>query len=132
MIKERSFFVFQTLLGSLFFLFAILVFLQLRGLFFFLPSDLTSSSFLEMSLLFIGIFFIREAVGRKNSGQRIAHFVVGLLVFLIAAFPLFVSLGILKALPYYIDLSVNPSILCLLILFSAGYMILDRIFLFIS
>ena len=132
MIKQKSFFVFQSVLGSLFLFYGILALFQQTETYSFLPSELVSSSLLEVVILFMGLFFLREAVRNKDSGQRIAHFVVGLLLFFVSAFPLFVTLGFLKSFPYYIDLSVSPFLLCLLVLFSAGYMILDRIFLFIS
>lgn len=132
MIKQKSFFVFQTVLGALLFFFAIFALLRQFGVSSFLPLEFTSQSFLEVVLMLVGVFFLREAVRHKNSGQRIAHFVVGLSLFLVAVFPLFVSLGILKVLPYYIDLTVNSLLLSFLVLLGAVFMILDRIFLFIS
>ena len=132
MIKQKSFFVFQTGIGFLFLLFGLFAFLAHFDIEYFIPLEVFSQTFLEVVLVFIGIFFIREAVRHKDSGQRLVHIVVGLCLFFVGMFPLFVTLGILKFLPYYIDLTVSPLVLPFLILIAAVYMILDRILLFIS
>ena len=132
MIKQKSFFVFQTAIGFFFLLLGIFAFLAYFDMEYFIPLEIFSETFLEVVLVFIGIFFIRESVRHKDSGQRFIHLVVGLSLFFVGMFPLFVTLKILKFLPYYIDLTVSPLVLTFLIFVAAIYMILDRIFFIIS
>lgn len=132
MLKQKSFFAFQTFIGFLFLLFGVFALLAQFDIEYGIPLELFSGSFLEFVLVLIGIFFLREALRHKDSGQRLVHMVVGLCLFLVGVFPLLVSLGVLKFLPYYIDLHVSAFVLISLILVAAIYMILDRIFLIIS
>lgn len=132
MLKQKFFLAFQPFIGILVLLFGIFALLAQLDIEYGIPLELFSQSFLEVVLVLIGVFFLREAVRHKDSGQRLVHMVVGLSLFFVGIFPLFVSLGVLKFLPYYIDLTVSPFVLISLILVAAIYMILDRIFLLIS
>jgi len=131
-IRKKSFFVFHIFLGFVILALGILGFLAQFELEFFIPSAVFSATFLEIFILLVGIFFIREAVQNKKTQERFVHFIIGFSLFFFSLFPLFVSLGILKFLPYYIDLDVSPFVLSLLLFCSGIYMILDRIFLLVS
>ena len=132
MIPQKSFFVFHTFLGFIFLLLGLLGLLAQFEIHYFIPFAVFDSLFLEVMILIIGIFFIREAVRNRHSQQRFVHFVVGLSLFFFAILPIFVQLGILQFLPYYIQLDISPFVLSLLLLCSGLYMIFDRIFLLLS
>ncbi len=130
--QQKSFFLFHILFGVVFSALGIFAFLAQMGQEYFIPVSVFTPVFLEVMILLVGIFFIREAVGNKDSQQRFVHFVVGLSFFSFAILPLFVTLGVLKFLPYYIDLQLSPYILSLLLSFAGFYMVFDRIFLLVS
>ena len=132
MLKQKSFFIFHILLGLVFSVLGVFAFLAQMGQEYFIPLSLFTPVFLEVMILLVGLFFIREAVRNKDSQQRFVHFVVGLSFFFFAALPLLVTLGALKFLPYYIDLELSPYILSLLLCFAGVYMVFDRIFLLVS
>ncbi|MDP3728994.1 MAG: hypothetical protein Q8R18_06110 [bacterium] len=132
MLKQKTFFIFHAFLGLVFASLGFFAFLAQMEKEFFLPLNLFSSTFLEVMILLIGLFFIREGVRNRDSQQRFVHFVVGLSLFFFAIFPLFVLLGVLKFLPYYIDFQVSDYVLSFLVLGAGLYMIFDRIFLVLS
>ncbi|HIH14732.1 MAG: hypothetical protein QT08_C0009G0071 [archaeon GW2011_AR17] len=132
MIKQKTFFLFHAFFGIVFSLLGVLSLLGQFGYVYFIPLRVFTLSFLEVMIMLVGLFFIREAVRNKNSEQRFVHFVVGLGLFFFAIFPLFVTLGVLKFLPYYIDLEMNVYVLSFLLLGAGLYMIFDRVFLVFS
>ena len=132
MIKQKSFFLVHILFGIVFLGLGILAFFAQMGMEYFIPANVFTAIFLEVMILLVGIFFIREAVRNKDSQERFVHLVVGLSLFFFAVIPLLVSLGIIKFLPYYIDLNISSYILSLLLLFAGAFMIIDRIFLVVS
>jgi len=130
-IQQKSFFLLHILSGIVFSALGIFAFLAQMGQEYFIPITVFTPLFLEVMILLIGIFFIREAVQNKNTQERFVHFVVGLSLFFFAILPILVTLGVLKFLPYYIDLQLSPYILSLLLSFAGFYMIFDRIFLLV-
>ena len=130
--KRKSFFLVHIFLAGIFVFLGIFAILASFGKTYFLPLGMFTTTFLEVLLLVIGLFFIREAVQNKGSGQRFVHLVVGLFLFFFALLPLFVSLGLLWFLPFYVELEVGPLILSLLLLFAGVYMAFDRFLLLSS
>lgn len=130
--KQKALLFFHVFFGIVFSALGVLGFVAQMGKEYFIPLEVFTPVFLEVMILLVGIFFIREAVRNKDSQQRFVHFVVGLSFFFFAILPLFVTLGVLKFLPYYIDLQLSPYILSLLLSFAGFYMVFDRIFLLVS
>lgn len=131
-VKEKSSFLFHIFFGILFMALAVLSLLAHAGREYILSVSVFSAGFLEVLLMLIGIFFIREAVRNKGSAQRTVHFFVGLFLFFFAIFPIFQTIGLLRYLPVHIDLAVSPVLLSVLLFFSGVFFLVDRFFLLVS
>ncbi len=128
--KQKKYLVLLQIIFS--FIFLCLGIFSIFGIEVFIPVSVFSSLFLEVMILLIGIFFIREGVNNRDSEHRVVHLIIGLVLFFVAIFPIFVLLGVLKFLPYYIKLEVSPLVLGIVLFFAGLYMFLDRLSLLTS
>jgi len=124
--EKKSSFLLQLVFGVCVLMFSLFLFVSLFG-WTNMPSVFASKSFVELLLVLLGVIFIIEAVKNRHLPEKTARLIVGLIVLMFGALPLFHTLGMLRFLPVIIFLDVSPIVLCVLLFFSALYFVIDRI-----